>query len=383
MLPLLALALSLLACARHPAPEPVAAMPTGAEEWARPLTDYIEAGIAKLGERRFSQAIHDLEVHGGCLHLAYGDGGINIATAAQLDVELRALCDPEDPTDLRRFATGEESVYRLRVLGDGGLYVAGPDATDADELRDEPDIRGSLYVLGEAGWQKLRTVPGAEHVEDITLHDGALYMAGSGADGRAEWDTVGAHRFIWRSDDGGRTVRTLHKQPHPGRDTRYRHLLPVGEDLLAFGFKGDEPANARVDGDEVTELADGPLAGLLAWQVLPAGPDLGLVYTTEGRAPARLQAVRPGGAVEPVPGFDGASIPDMWWDAEERAVWVLTQRRTAYGQQVTVHRLPADDLSAAEIVVRFEHPEPVTAVARWDEGLYIGDRRGILSRLPR
>ena len=54
-----------------------AAHPPPVQEWARPLTAYIEAGMAAMGELPFDQSILDLEVHRGCLHLGYGDGGAN------------------------------------------------------------------------------------------------------------------------------------------------------------------------------------------------------------------------------------------------------------------------------------------------------------------
>ena len=116
-------------------------------------------------------------------------------------------------------------------------------------------IEGNVFRLdgseGKPFWTKYHSVAGGEHVHDIAAFDGALWSVGSGSDHRGEWEGGQIFRYLWRSDDGGKSFQTHCRFMYPdlGKgDTRFRRLLVIGDTMYAFGY-----VNPFVDG--------GPLEG--------------------------------------------------------------------------------------------------------------------------
>ena len=212
----------------------------------------------------------NLVVHRDMLWIGYGDGTRNMGsvprwryypspstTEAQI-----ARVEAEGQGAPQRTAgdTGEEQVGHFRLLsveGNTTLWQAGADSTDADELwtqaKPAPErlIEGNVFRLdgseGEPFWTKYRSVAGGEHVHDIAAFDGALWSVGSGSDHRGEWEGGQIFRYLWRSDDGGKSFQTHCRFMYPdlGKgDTRFRRLLVIDDTMYAFGY-----VNPFVDGD--------------------------------------------------------------------------------------------------------------------------------------
>jgi hypothetical protein len=241
LLPLLAASLLIAGCPieTEPGPEPEAPDITEVEfadfvTWARPIEDYIEAGVAEHGsEHAFTTGIHDLHVFADKLYLGYGDATVNMGRV--FPIEVRRWADPADPDGVvAEFTTDEEQIDRYRSSGDL-LTIPGIDATEDAWL-------GNVYVGDDDGsWFKSRTLDQGVHVHD-TLVDGAtVWACGSGATPE-EWDDGAIHSLIHRSDDSGQSFEVAYRVPneYPIGDARFTSLAMLDGALTAFGYRSDD-----------------------------------------------------------------------------------------------------------------------------------------------
>ena len=296
------------------------------EAWAEPIPDAIATGEAAF-EGDFDRGITTLRPFEGRLWMGYGDATRNLGS--EIPVEFRWFAGADDPVARTAdvFAagqgarqrnpgdTGEEQIEPYRMVA-GSLWQPGVDSTNPDEAwtqtkagtwRDVDGervqtklIEGNVFKLesvdGEPIWRKYRNIPGGEHVHDIAGFGGSIYAVGSGADHRFEFGNGKVFRYLWRSDDGGETFRTMLRVEVPavGYDTRFRRLLASGDHLYVLGYLNPYQTEGAIEGrsivlthrdgvDEWTDL-QGPLSEMLPLRTFEIpGETWGLVIARKGR----------------------------------------------------------------------------------------------------
>ncbi|HEX6885906.1 MAG TPA: hypothetical protein VF530_21210 [Planctomycetota bacterium] len=387
-------------CAATPAPlafeEP--------EPWAEPIRDAHAAGERSFPDG-FHRGITALQVFDGRLWIGYGDGTRNLGTV--VPIEFRSFASPEDPewraaevlgegqgarqrtpTD-----TGEEQIEPYRVL-DGALWQAGVDSNDPDEAwtqakGPERVIEGNVFRLEGARWRKWRSIPGGEHVHDLAWHDGALWAVGSGADDRAEFEGGEVYRYLWRSDDGGRSFRTVVRERYPelGKgDTRFRRLLAVGDVLYVFGYVNPyvdggplEGRHLAVRGERIEPLVgsrDGPLAALVVQRTFALPDGTGLVVTRPEDGRTRAFRARADG-FEELAGWARVRVIDVAVASDDELL-VLTGDGGA-PERCAVQRAALAELDALAPLLALAGEAP-SALALWERRLFVGTAEGRILR---
>ena len=298
----------------------------GFEAWAEPIPDAIATGEAAF-EGDFDRGITTLRPFEGRLWMGYGDATRNLGS--EIPVEFRWFAGADDPVvrtadvlaagqGARQRSpgdTGEEQIEPYRVVA-GSLWQPGVDSTDADEAWTQTKagtwrlvdgerlqtklIDGNVFKLesvdDEPVWRKYRNIPGGEHVHDIAGFGGSIYAVGSGADHRFEFGNGKVFRYLWRSDDGGETFRTVLRVEVPavGYDTRFRRLLASGDRLYVLGYLNPYQTEGPIEGrsivvthrDGIAEWVDleGPLSEMLPLRTFEVPEeDWGLVVARKGR----------------------------------------------------------------------------------------------------
>lgn len=381
------------------------------EPWAKPIEDYIAIGNVKL-PRKFSSAIHELAPFGGRMWLGYGDADYNMGT--HTPIELRSFASQEDPTATAApvdgkgqgadqkipTQTGEEQIDRYRIC-DGNLWQPGIDSTDADELwtqatADPKPIAGNVYRLEGASWKKFRSIPGGEHVHDLACFKGAIYMVGSGSKDRPEWESGQIFRYLWRSNDLGKTFSVAHRiaHPDPGKgDTRWVHLLPTTRALYLFGYvstfatSNSVVANARTtDGALIEDLAkDAPLAKIVALATTPLPDGTGLIVGIDVATSARVYEiwhVSADGTPKKLDAFAGKTILDIHVEPSTKELVILTQegdlfptpRATSWS--LKLFAAPIANPNAPVEVAAHESNVEIRSVAFWNGSLFLGTEDG-------
>lgn len=396
------------------APKTLAERTFGAfEPWAKPIEDYIAIGNAKL-PRKFTSAIHELMPFNDRMWLGYGDADYNMGT--HTPIEFRVFASAEDPTatavavDGRGQGpdqtvptqTGEEQIDRYRIC-DGHLWQPGIDSTDADERWTQmtttpPAIAGNVYRLEGSVWKKFRSIPGGEHVHDLACFRGAVFMVGSGANDRPEWESGQIFRYLWRSADLGKTFTVAHRiaHPEPGKgDTRWVHLLPTRDALYLFGYvstfatSSSVVANARTrDGATVEELAkDAPLAKIVAFATTPLPEGAGLIVGVDVSTTARAWGawhVAPDGTPTPLTAFAGRTILDVHVEGAELVF--LTVEGDAFptpklaSWPLKVWAAPLSNLSSPVEIASHEAAAEARAITYFRGALFLGTRDGQVLR---
>ena len=325
------------------------------EPWAEPINDALEVGEAAF-DGEFSRGITTLQPFEGRVWIGYGDANRNIGS--EIPVDFRWFEAPDDP--IARTAdvlaagqgarqrtpsdTGEEQLEPYRVIG-GTLWQPGVDSNNPDEAWTQTKagtwrtvdgervqtklIDGNVFKLeasedGTPVWRKFRNVPGGEHVHDLAEFDGAIYAVGSGADYRFEFGNGKVFRYLWRSDDGGRTFETVVRieVPDVGYDTRFRRLLATGDRLYVLGYlnpfqiegeiEGRSIVVTHEDGVIVREALEGPLSTMLPLRTFYVpGRDWGLVVAREGRRGAEHVFRADEDGVVELEGWQGHRVIDL------------------------------------------------------------------------
>ena len=338
----------------------------GFEAWAEPIPDALAVGEAAF-DGDFDQGITTLRPFEGRLWMGYGDATRNLGS--EIPVEFRWFAGADDP--VARTAdvlaagqgarqrnpgdTGEEQIEPYRVVA-GALWQPGVDSTNADEAwtqtkagtwRDVDGERvqtklidGNVFKLesveGEPIWRKYRNIPGGEHVHDIAGFEESIYAVGSGADHRFEFGNGKVFRYLWRSDDGGATFRTVLRVEVPavGYDTRFRRLLASGDRLYVLGYLNPYQTEGPIEGrsivvthrDGIAEWVDleGPLSEMLPLRTFPAPEgDWGLVVARKGRSGSNHVFRVEGRTVAELEGWRGRRVIDVQFLSDRGRFLVL------------------------------------------------------------
>ena len=338
----------------------------GFEAWAEPIPDAIATGEAAF-EGDFDRGITTLRPFEGRLWMGYGDATRNLGS--EIPVEFRWFAGADDPVvrtadvlaagqGARQRSpgdTGEEQIEPYRVVA-GSLWQPGVDSTDADEAWTQTKagtwrlvdgerlqtklIDGNVFKLesvdDEPVWRKYRNIPGGEHVHDIAGFGGSIYAVGSGADHRFEFGNGKVFRYLWRSDDGGETFRTVLRVEVPavGYDTRFRRLLASGDRLYVLGYLNPYQTEGPIEGrsivvthrNGIAEWVDleGPLSEMLPLRTFPAPEgDWGLVVARKGRSGSNHVFRVEGRTVAELEGWRGRRVIDVQFLSDRGRFLVL------------------------------------------------------------
>ena len=200
--------------------------------WSEPINDYLIIGEKKY-PNDFDTRIGALEVFDDMLWIGYGDTRVNMGST--IPIEFRRFNDPSLNRVESTLVLADNQGAKQRTPNDTGeeriipfnrfnkqLWQAGYYSNNDDELWTQaipgPErlIQGNIFVLkndeNKPVWEKRRNIPGGEHVHDLAYLDGSIYAVGSGAANRREWEESSIYRYLWRSDDMGKTFYVFHSQ---------------------------------------------------------------------------------------------------------------------------------------------------------------------------
>lgn len=158
-----------------------------------------DAGEGSLLHRRH---LRDLQVWDDRVYVGFGDWQTNAnpIPAVYLDVTTGALVHDE------RFAFDDGGIESYVVI-DGVLWAIGIATLETDG-----PVYGNLYRKTIGGfWEKLATVPGANHLFALGQLNGVLVVSGTEG-GTANIDgqlPLARHGTVWQSFDGGQTWQVV------------------------------------------------------------------------------------------------------------------------------------------------------------------------------
>lgn len=145
----------------------------------------------------YARNVWDMQVFNGSIYLGHGNSS-NYGPAINAGPIDIIKYNPVSNKFIKEFTVDEEQIDIFKIIN-GKLYIPGHDSRDSWEF-------GNFYSLNSGKWNKIRTVPEAIHMYDITDYNGKLYAA-TGSDGFGEvvssedygqtWEAVkAATRFI-------------------------------------------------------------------------------------------------------------------------------------------------------------------------------------------
>lgn len=379
------------------------------EAWASPIDDYLAVG-RKFQPNKFNASINELAPIDDRLFIGYGDADYNLGE--KIPIEFRFFASSDDPTAASAIVdgsgqgapqtepqqSGEEQIDRYRLL-DGVLWQAGIDSIDADELATQAAtmpkaIDGNVYRLEAGTWKKFRSIRGGEHVHDVMNWNGAIYSVGSGADLRSEFEAGQIFRYLWRSNDLGKTFATVQRvmHPDPGKgDIRWITLAPTPTALFLFGYQSDfatstaKVSNSSFDGQTVTDLPMGhPLHDIYATNSLPL-PDDGAILTGIDAGASKFVTGRlgPDGTFETMLG--GSHVIDVFLAGGEIVYLAVIgddprAKLTSFEVHVSVAKTSAP--TDAKEIMTFTSDVRPASIAFWKDHLFLGTADGHVLRTP-
>jgi len=380
-------------------------------QWSDPIDDYLAVGAQNF-PGVFSADINELIVFEDRMWIGYGDANYNLG--GLIPIEFRYFQTADDPVALSAivdgegqgapqqtiYQSGEEQIDRYRICN-GALWQAGIDSIDTDELwtqanTNPPAVQGNVYLWSGTTWVKHRSITGGEHVHDVAFWNGAIYAVGSGADNRIEFEAGEIHRYLWRSTDEGQTFETVQRIPHPvpgDGDSRFVHLLPVTEQLFAFGYESDFQsgtafiANGTLDGTEVVPIPAGNLlSAVFPNSTTPLPDGTGLVYGVDvSQQPLRYAAlhVAADGSSTRITSLTGMTVLDVFFHPATAEIVYLVREGDDYTTDPVTYDLhvlvaPLSDPGDTVDVLQYSVPAANYAIAFWDGGLFMGTHLGRL-----
>jgi hypothetical protein len=369
--------------------------------WSEPINDYLEIGQKKY-PNDFDTRISALEVFDDFLWIGYGDTRVNMGST--IPIEFRRFNDPSLPHVVSTSVLAENQGARQRTPTDTGeeriipfnrfngqLWQAGYDSNNDDELWTQaipgPErlIQGNIFVLraekNKVVWEKRRNIPGGEHVHDLAYLDGSVYAVGSGAANRREWESSSIYRYLWRSDDMGKTFSVFHRKRYSmgDGDTRYRALLPIGKTLYVFGYINPSDNNLPMEGrhlivrnNKISDL-NGKMDKVVVWKTWPLSVKLGLAVGNVGLGASRTFKINTKGSIELTNWSDKRVL--YVTPGEIKGFWLVLIGSGTNNERFSVYRF--NEASINKLVPVLELGEQsYSSIALWHEDLYLGSTSG-------
>ena len=376
--------------------------------WDEPINDYLQVGEEKYGDD-FDKRIGALSVYSGKLWIGYGDTRVNMGST--LPIEFRRYNDSKSPqisstpvlannqgarqrtpTD-----TGEERIIPFNHFK-GQLWQAGYDSNNDDELWTQalpgPErlIQGNIFVLkadeNEPVWEKRRNIPGGEHVHDLAYFSGSIYAVGSGAAHRREWEESSIYRYLWKSDDMGKTFSVFHRKRYSmgDGDTRYRALLSIGNKLYVFGYINPSNDNIPMEGrhliisnNEMSDL-EGPMKNIVIWKTWPLTDKLGLAIGNVGDKVSRTFQIDKNGPIELTNWSDKRILYIS--PGESKGLWLVLAGNGAENENFKVYRFSEKSINNLSSVLDLGL-NSFSSISLWYQDLYLGSSDGKLFKANR
>ena len=369
--------------------------------WSEPINDYLGIGQKKY-PNDFDTRISALEVFDDFLWIGYGDTRVNMGSTTP--IEFRRFNDPSLPHVVSTSVLAENQGARQRTPTDTGeeriipfnrfngqLWQAGYDSNNDDELWTQaipgPErlIQGNIFVLraekNKVVWEKRRNIPGGEHVHDLAYLDGSVYAVGSGAANRREWESSSIYRYLWRSDDMGKTFSVFHRKRYSmgDGDTRYRALLPIGKTLYVFGYINPSDNNLPMEGrhlivrnNKISDL-NGKMDKVVVWKTWPLSVKLGLAVGNVGLGASRTFKINTKGSIELTNWSDKRVL--YVTPGEIKGFWLVLIGSASNHETFSVHRFNEGSINKLVPVLELGE-QSYSSIALWHEDLYLGSTSG-------
>ena len=369
--------------------------------WSQPIEDYLAAG-EKEYPNDFDTRIGALEVFNQSLWIGYGDTRVNMGST--IPIEFRRFDDPSNNKIISTLVLAENQGAKQRTSTDTGeeriipfnrfleqLWQAGYDSNNDDELWTQaipgPErlIQGNIFVLrnnhNKPVWEKRRNIPGGEHVHDLAYLDGAIYAVGSGAANRREWESSSIYRYLWRSDDMGKTFSVFHRKRYSmgDGDTRYRALLPIGKTLYVFGYINPSDNNLPMEGRHLTVInniiseLNGVMDKIVVWKTWPLSQNLGLAIGNVGSGVSKTFQINDNGPVELSNWSDKRVI--YVTPGEKKGYWLLLAGNGLNNETYRVYRFNEKSTNTLFQILDLGE-KPFASIALWHRNLYLGSSDG-------
>jgi len=369
--------------------------------WSEPINDYLIIGEKKY-PNDFDTRIGALEVFDDMLWIGYGDTRVNMGSTTPIEfrrfdnpslekvVSTLVLAENQGAKQRTPTDTGEERIIPFNRFN-GQLWQAGYDSNNDDELWTQaipgPErlIQGNIFVLKTDKktpvWEKRRNIPGGEHVHDLAYLDGSIYAVGSGATNRREWEESSIYRYLWRSDDMGKTFSVFHRKRYSmgDGDTRFRALLPIGNTLYVFGYinpsDDDLPMEGRhliVRNNKISDL-DGEMEKVVVWKTWPLNPKLGLAVGNVGQGVSRTFQINHKDSFE-LTNWSNKRVLYVT-PGEIKGYWLVLTGSGSNNETFSVYRFNEGSINKLVPVLELGE-QSYSSIALWHEDLFLGSSGG-------
>ena len=376
--------------------------------WDEPINDYLSVG-QETYPNNFDTRIGALRVYENKLWIGYGDTRVNMGST--IPIEFRRYDDPKSrqvvatpvlainqgAKQRTSTDTGEERIIPFNHFN-GQLWQAGYDSNNNDELWTQalsgPErlIQGNIFLLktdqNEIKWEKRRNIPGGEHVHDLAYFSGSIYAVGSGAAHRREWEESSIYRYLWRSNDMGKTFSVFHRSRYSmgDGDTRYRALLSVGNKLYVFGYINPSNDNIPMEGrhlivsnNEMSDL-EGPMKNVVVWKTWPLTDKLGLAIGNVGDKVSRTFQIDKNGPIELTNWSDKRILYIS--PGESKGLWLVLAGNGLENENFKVYRFSEKSINNLSSVLDLGL-NSFSSISLWYQDLYLGSSDGKLFKANR
>lgn len=157
------------------------------------MANDLTAKVVNLGQPFnkpvYARNVWDMQLFNGKIYLAHGNE-VNTPPAPNAGPIPVIYYDPSTNKFVTQYTAPEEQINVFKIIN-GNLYFPGDDATESWDF-------GNYYILDNNVWTKMRTIPKASHVFDITSYKGQLYAA-TGTEGFGEVVTSQDNGLTWKS----------------------------------------------------------------------------------------------------------------------------------------------------------------------------------------
>jgi len=183
---------------------------------------FASIGFPTARKQKQAQGINDLFIFKNKLYLGYGDAVVNTGPTDIMYYDFNT-------TDfVNEFTIDDEAIYAYQLI-DGKLVIPGPDATEDWSF-------GNIYILGDLGWVKKRTIPNALHINRIASFQKKWYVA-TGAYFNYGKEAMYAFGAVLSSENEGDTWKLVYATPTDEKSVfRISSMAAFKDKLYVFPY---------------------------------------------------------------------------------------------------------------------------------------------------